>query len=111
MGPHSSSDDPNRYRDTEEVRDWRKRDPIDRFGHFLERQGIVPPAEAKEIREAAAREVDEAVREAERIPPPPVDTIVEDVYADVPWHLREQLEDLKRFTAARGGKDLEKFPL
>ncbi len=35
MGPHSSSDDPTRYRSDEEVEMWRKRDPIERFERYL----------------------------------------------------------------------------
>ena len=111
MGPHSSSDDPKRYRDTAEVKGWQKRDPIDRFRHFLEIQGLMTADEAKVVREAAEREVTEAIRAAERLPPPPLESLVEDVYAEVPWHLREQIEDIQRLVGSRGAKDLEKFPL
>src|SRR5687768_11948147 len=36
MGPHSSSDDPTRYRDQKQFEAWQKRDPIVRFRAYLE---------------------------------------------------------------------------
>src|SRR5207249_3893195 len=39
LGPHSSSDDPARYRDEAEVATWRARDPIARFRKYLEHAG------------------------------------------------------------------------
>ena len=40
MGPHTTSDDPTRYRDDDEVEHWRTRDPIDRFRAHLQRIGV-----------------------------------------------------------------------
>jgi 2-oxoisovalerate dehydrogenase E1 component alpha subunit len=40
MGPHTTSDDPTRYRDDAEVELWRSRDPIDRFRTHLQNAGI-----------------------------------------------------------------------
>ena len=34
MGPHSTSDDPNRYRTKEEIEDWKRKDPIERFRSY-----------------------------------------------------------------------------
>jgi pyruvate dehydrogenase E1 component alpha subunit len=39
MGPHTTSDDPTRYRDDEEVATWAERDPILRTRRHLERIG------------------------------------------------------------------------
>jgi pyruvate dehydrogenase E1 component alpha subunit len=38
MGPHTTSDDPSRYRDRDEVEIWRRRDPIERLRLLLERE-------------------------------------------------------------------------
>ncbi|WP_040164478.1 thiamine pyrophosphate-dependent dehydrogenase E1 component subunit alpha [Microbacterium gorillae] len=35
MGPHTTSDDPTRYRDADELEDWRRKDPIDRLAAHL----------------------------------------------------------------------------
>lgn len=40
MGPHTTSDDPTRYRDAETVEHWRARDPITRFRTYLEGLGV-----------------------------------------------------------------------
>src|SRR5256712_10916763 len=40
MGPHSSSDDPTRYRSKDEVDTWAKRDPIERIRKDLELKGL-----------------------------------------------------------------------
>src|SRR6478735_12173696 len=39
MGPHTTSDDPTRYRDKDEVERWRRRDPILRIEALLRAQG------------------------------------------------------------------------
>ncbi|MEH3140873.1 MAG: pyruvate dehydrogenase (acetyl-transferring) E1 component subunit alpha [Mycobacterium kyogaense] len=40
MGPHTTSDDPTRYRDSDEVDRWRARDPIARYRTYLEGEGL-----------------------------------------------------------------------
>ncbi|SFS04319.1 pyruvate dehydrogenase E1 component alpha subunit [Microbacterium sp. cf046] len=39
MGPHTTSDDPTRYRDKDEVERWRRRDPLTRVEALLRAQG------------------------------------------------------------------------
>ena len=41
MGPHTTSDDPTRYRSAAETELWRSRDPLDRMRRLLEREGLV----------------------------------------------------------------------
>jgi pyruvate dehydrogenase E1 component alpha subunit len=40
MAPHTTSDDPTRYRDSEEVAQWHARDPIERFRRYLRNTGV-----------------------------------------------------------------------
>jgi pyruvate dehydrogenase E1 component alpha subunit len=40
MGPHTTADDPSRYRTTAELELWQRRDPIDRIRRLLEREGL-----------------------------------------------------------------------
>jgi pyruvate dehydrogenase E1 component alpha subunit len=94
MGPHSTSDDPARYRPDEELAAWRARDPLAHFAKHLKRQGLL----TEEAEEAAAEEAREEVRRAvaacEAAPPVRPETLVEDVYAEMPWHLKEQQKRL-----------------
>jgi pyruvate dehydrogenase E1 component alpha subunit/2-oxoisovalerate dehydrogenase E1 component alpha subunit len=40
------------------------------------------------------REVADAVNRVEALPPVPRESLFDDVYADLPWHLREQRDEL-----------------
>jgi pyruvate dehydrogenase E1 component alpha subunit len=95
MGPHSSSDDPTRYRTKEELEEWQRRDPITRFRRYLEKKRIWNESDEKKAQEDANREIDEAITYAEKIPRPALETLFTDVYKDMPWHLEEQLRELE----------------
>ena len=41
MGPHTTSDDPSRYRDKAELAYWQTRDPIARLELVLDRRGLL----------------------------------------------------------------------
>ena len=41
MGPHTTADDPTRYRDANELEDWAAKDPIARVKALLERKGLL----------------------------------------------------------------------
>ena len=90
MGAHSTSDDPTRYRSEEEVAEWAKRDPVRRFAQYLRRAGVVDGKTAETLAEEARKEVQAAVDACEKAPPVPPERMVEDVYAEMPWHLAEQ---------------------
>lgn len=94
MGPHSTSDDPARYRPHEEVEAWAKRDPVVRFTEYLRSRGILDEEGAKRLAEEARDEVNRAVRACESAPAVPPESLVEDVYAEIPWHLAEQRDRL-----------------
>jgi pyruvate dehydrogenase E1 component alpha subunit len=95
-GAHSSSDDPSVYRDPAEPREWERRDPFDRLRKYMvARQEIDDAAEAA-MRAQINEEIADALAYAESRPPkPPLHTMFEDVYADIPWHLREQADELQ----------------
>jgi pyruvate dehydrogenase E1 component alpha subunit len=40
MGPHTTSDDPTRYRSHEEAEEWLARDPIARYRSYLRATGV-----------------------------------------------------------------------
>ena len=95
MGPHSSSDDPTRYRTKEELEEWQRRDPITRFRRYLEKKRIWSESDEKKAKEDANHEIDETIAYAEKIPRPALETLFTDVYANMPWHLEEQLRELQ----------------
>lgn len=82
MGPHTTSDDPTRYRDAEELALWQERDPIDRFRRALESKGLAT-GEFLAAVEAKALEYTTAVRAGclATIEPLPV-SIFDNIYAE-----------------------------
>jgi pyruvate dehydrogenase E1 component alpha subunit len=96
IGPHSSSDDPTRYRDEAEPTAWKQKDPLIRFGRWLDASGTLPEAEQGTLHEEIDREIREAIALEESAPPPALSTLIKDVYAETNWILEEQLADLER---------------
>ena len=91
MGGHSSSDDPTRYRDTGTVGEWERRDPLVRLRAHLESTGVLDPAETETWTQEFGDVIGVAVREAEALPPPAIETLFTDVYEKMPEHLEEQM--------------------
>lgn len=98
MGPHTTADDPSRYRSEEEVEMWRERDPVLRFQRYLEAKGLWTEETEEKVRSDSEERVDEAIRWAEEIELPAPESILEDVYGEMPWNLAEQRDVLRRFT-------------
>src|SRR5437773_8550906 len=109
MGGHSSSDDPTRYREADEVREWERRDPLQRFRSYLEGRGLLRAEEEPGWTQELNDEIGAAIQEAEALPPPGIETMFDDVYKEVPPHLEEQ----RRYALAMGeGQKVEgAFPL
>jgi pyruvate dehydrogenase E1 component alpha subunit len=59
MGPHTTADDPTRYRDPNELEDWAQKDPIRRVKALLERKGLLTP----ELETAVQEKADAVARE------------------------------------------------
>ncbi len=92
---HSTSDDPTRYRPAEEGASWPLGDPIERLKQHLIRLNQWSDGDHKALETELVEEVRKAGREAEKVGTfgvsrPPASTMFEDVYKDMPWHLRRQ---------------------
>jgi pyruvate dehydrogenase E1 component alpha subunit len=99
MGPHSTSDDPGRYRQQAEVDAWAKKDPLDRLRQHMVRLGLVTEETDHALDGAIAAEISEAIAEVEAEPPVDARSLFDDVYAEVPAHLGEQMQELKKTAA------------
>lgn len=111
MGPHSSSDDPTRYRPKEEVEAWARRDPIDRMRKYLELKGLWSKDRDDALRAELDDLVQNTVKEVERNPPPPIETLFADVYAEPSPQIKEQMEAYLASGERRRPEVLDKFPL
>lgn len=97
MGAHSSSDDPSRYRSEEEMHRWERVDALARLRRHAKWRGIWSDEVEKGAQEEAEKAVSRMISECERWPPPPVESLFEDVYERMPESLRRQKEGYLRF--------------
>ncbi|MGB6180114.1 MAG: pyruvate dehydrogenase (acetyl-transferring) E1 component subunit alpha [Rhodococcus sp. (in: high G+C Gram-positive bacteria)] len=82
MGPHTTSDDPTRYRADAERDVWAARDPLDRLELLLVREGALTPAVRAQIT-ATADDVAARLRSATiAAVDPPASTLLDHVYAE-----------------------------
>lgn len=110
-GAHSSSDDPTRYRSKEETEKWKAMDPIDRMRVKLQQWGLWSESYEQDVWDTARNQINQAITEAEKKPQLGWETLFEDVYADIPPHLRKQRDE---FLAHEHGLTLTnegEFPL
>jgi 2-oxoisovalerate dehydrogenase E1 component alpha subunit len=104
MGAHTTSDDPTRYREADELESWRLRDPIVRFEGYLRSLGVEDSffAEAAEQADAIAKAAREEIL---TLPEPGPDTMFAHVYSE-PHPLmdaqREWLADYEASFAEEG---------
>jgi 2-oxoisovalerate dehydrogenase E1 component alpha subunit len=96
VGPHSTSDDPSKYRPADEAAFWPLGDPIERLKQHL--IGIGQWSQERHVQLSAEAEdtVLGAVKQAEAVGVlgggrrPSPSTMFDDVYKVTPWHLRRQ---------------------
>jgi len=93
VGPHTTSDDPTRYRDEDETAGWRERDPLERVRLLLDRAGGWTQEWQTELEEVASRRIEEAVAEAEALPQPTVEEMIRRMYEEPTGPLRAQLDE------------------
>lgn len=99
MGPHTTSDDPTRYRAPDEVEMWAQRDPIARFEAYLCAEGVLDDSAQAEVAAAAdslAAEVRAACIGATTRAP---ETVFDHVYAEPHAALAQQKADYLQYLA------------
>lgn len=111
MGPHSSSDDPTRYRSKEEVEEAQQQDPIERLRRYMEVKGLWTKSADDALRKELDDLITDTIKEVERAPPPPLESLFEDVFEELTPELREQMEEYLKSGERRRPEMLDKFPL
>lgn len=100
MGPHTTADDPTRYRNPDEVAAWEQRDPIARVEAYLRAQGELTDehiAEADAAADTAAAELRAAcIGMVTREPL----AVFDGVYAEPHTGLRRQREEYAAYLAS-----------
>ncbi|MDG3015203.1 pyruvate dehydrogenase (acetyl-transferring) E1 component subunit alpha [Speluncibacter jeojiensis] len=99
MGPHTTSDDPTRYRVAAETELWKARDPIDRVRRLLEREGRLDDAAVRRV-QASADHTAARLRDAARsLPVPEPLSLFDNVYADPHPLVDDEREQYRRYLA------------
>lgn len=102
LGAHTTSDDPTKYRGSDEEQTWAERDPIVRMRAFLENRGAGAQFFADVEAEAADAAEDLRARTVE-LGPPSADKIFDHVYSDPHPLIAEQKAWRARYEASFEG--------
>ena len=110
-GPHSSSDDPTRYRGNE-ADDWvQNNDPIERAKRYMQQLGIWTEEYDAQVWEEARSKIALSTTDAQKRPEPTWASLFEDVYEDVPPALAAQRDELLEKESEFERADEGEFPL
>ena len=90
MGLHTTSDDPNLYREQAEVEMWAQWDPLPRMRNYLEGRDLWDEAREEALWARCKQEISTAVTEAEALPFPAPETMFDDTFETPTWLLEEQ---------------------
>lgn len=107
---HSTSDDPSAYRSAQESAEWPLGDPIHRLKSHAIALGIWDEERHAAMDQELAEMVKAATKEAEKNGVlghgmhQPFETMFEDVFEELPWHLEEQMAQALEERAAKWPK-------
>lgn len=105
MGPHTTADDPSRYRDPAEVESWRGRDPIARVEAHLEAQGMLTEANLVRVQEKADRVASEMRTGIVALQDPDPMSVFDNVYAEPHSGIARQRDHYSRYLRTFVGGD------
>jgi pyruvate dehydrogenase E1 component alpha subunit len=97
MAVHTTADDPKRYRKDEEVQEWEKRDPLERFQKYLTNKDILSKEKIDALEEEIKEEIQEAVKNYEnrmKVLKDPLN-MFDYIFDELPAYTREQKEELR----------------
>ena len=96
-GAHTTSDDPTKYRTTEEEKEWDEKDPLRRMKLFLEKKKLWSDIEEERITEEYKKEIDRQFMEIEQTVQYPLEDAFKYMYAEMPQDLRDQQIEHEKF--------------
>ncbi|HEX2439345.1 MAG TPA: pyruvate dehydrogenase (acetyl-transferring) E1 component subunit alpha [Methylomirabilota bacterium] len=86
LGMHTTADDPTKYRSAEEVEAWERKDPLTRFGAYLQKKNLLEDG----INESVDAEIAAAVQRFEAVGAADPLVMFDHAYGERPAHLEAQ---------------------
>jgi pyruvate dehydrogenase E1 component alpha subunit len=100
MGPHTTSDDPTRYRAKADDEEWRVKDPLARLSALLHREGLADDAFEREVASQADAVAATLRAGCLAMPDPEPADLFAHVYAEPHPLLREEKETYLAYLAS-----------
>ncbi len=94
MGPHTTADDPRKYRPDEELEIWQQRDPLARYRRFLLDADMMTDVEDEQLHEDVVAEIQAAVEAMESLPPPDLNQHFDCIFAEPTPQLEQQRTEM-----------------
>jgi 2-oxoisovalerate dehydrogenase E1 component alpha subunit len=105
MGPHTTADDPKRYRTDDDLAHWRERDPITRVHALLAASGADMETVDADVKAEADRAAAELRAGITSIPDPEPMSVFDHVYAEPNSHLERQKDRYARYLGMFADED------
>ncbi|PTT64361.1 pyruvate dehydrogenase (acetyl-transferring) E1 component subunit alpha [Arthrobacter sp. HMWF013] len=102
MGPHTTADDPTRYRDANELEDWAAKDPISRIKALLDRRGLLTDELQQQVQDKADAVARELRAGCINMPDPEPLEVFKHVYSSPNSWLDRQQDHYTRYLASFG---------
>jgi len=107
IGAHSTADDPSAYRSADEPERWRALDPLERLTTHARWRGLWSAEDEQACKARCESRIVELVASCEAWPPPPLETMFQDVTRDPSLQLRRQHERYLEYLRSRRGETHE----
>ncbi|MDX9729880.1 MAG: pyruvate dehydrogenase (acetyl-transferring) E1 component subunit alpha [Bacteroidales bacterium] len=103
-GAHTTSDDPTKYRTTDEEKEWDLKDPLRRMKLFLEKKKLWSDAQEEKLVDEYNKEIDRQFMETEQTVTYPLEDAFKYTYAEMPQELRDQQIEHEKFLQWKNGR-------
>ena len=104
MGAHTTTDDPTRYRLSDDVEHWKLKDPIERLEVYLRRNGLVDQQFFDDL-DDEAKELGHHLREGcKALPDPQPMSVFDHVYTEMTDELAAQRDGYAAYLASLRGR-------
>ncbi|AGO60846.1 MULTISPECIES: thiamine pyrophosphate-dependent dehydrogenase E1 component subunit alpha [Ferroplasma] len=94
MGPHSTADDPNKYR-TDRVPEGSEKDPLIVSQKLLKDMKVITDLDIKQINDEMEETTSKLIDTYEKAPKPDKETMMGNLYEEEPWYISEERGDIQ----------------